>query len=226
MQRETRPQASARRRRPAGAPELPRTILGQRRRAKLLDVAEREFLAKGYTGASLNAIVAAAGGSKSSITQYFTNKAGLFAAVIENRATALVQVLEKHSHEGAPREILQRLGVDLLTYMLRPAPLMSRRGICAIGFQHPELPEVFFGVGHAPLVAYMTRLLEQWRARGLVQCASPAWAAGTFLHLLAGGLHEQLLVGLKQQFTAAEVEAEVRGVVEFFWRAVAATPGR
>ncbi len=206
------------------ANKTPRTVIGQRRRLRILDIAEREFTARGYVDASVNTIIRKAGGSKSSISQYFHNKVGLFAAVIENRASALVHMLEEHSLEGTPREILQRLGEDFLAYTMRPGPLMGKRGMIAVGYRHRELPEVFFGIGHSPILSYVTRLFEHWRAQGIIAPVDTAWSAATFLHLLAGGLHEQVLTGMKAGYTDAEVRDEVRRIVDFFWRSVRARP--
>lgn len=49
----------------------------------LLDAAAREFAAHGYAGASLNAILLAAGLSKGAFYYYFDDKADLAAAVLE-----------------------------------------------------------------------------------------------------------------------------------------------
>jgi TetR/AcrR family transcriptional regulator, mexJK operon transcriptional repressor len=200
----------------------PRTRLGQHRRARILDIAEREFLTKGYVGASLNGISARAGGSKASIALYFRNKAGLFAAVIENRVSSLVHVLEERSVSGTPREVLVRLGEEILPYMLRSEGLMARRGMYAVGLKHRELPEMFFNVGHAPIVGYVAGLLRRWRTAGLIRLADPDWAACMFVHLLGGGIHEQMLAGLRSAYTAAEVRQEVRAVAGLFLAGVAA----
>ncbi len=53
------------------------------RRARLLDAAAEEFSGRGYEGASLNRILAAAGLGKSSYYYYFADKEDLYATVIE-----------------------------------------------------------------------------------------------------------------------------------------------
>ena len=53
------------------------------KRAAIIEAAGVEFAAHGFQGASLNAIIAAAGISKGAFYYYFDDKADLFATVIE-----------------------------------------------------------------------------------------------------------------------------------------------
>ncbi|WP_300758906.1 TetR/AcrR family transcriptional regulator, partial [Janthinobacterium sp.] len=53
------------------------------RRRKLLEAAGRLFLASGYDGVSMDAIVAEAGGSKATAYRYFGSKQDLLVAVVE-----------------------------------------------------------------------------------------------------------------------------------------------
>ncbi|HUB06718.1 MAG TPA: TetR/AcrR family transcriptional regulator [Myxococcales bacterium] len=58
--------------------------LDPEKRRALLSVAASEFAAKGYEGASLNEILAAAGLGKSSYYYYFSDKEDLFATILED----------------------------------------------------------------------------------------------------------------------------------------------
>lgn len=57
----------------------------------ILSVAAREFTEHGYTGASVNRIIAAAGTSKGSLYYYFDDKADLFSTVLERALTRLME---------------------------------------------------------------------------------------------------------------------------------------
>lgn len=61
------------------------------RQASLLDPAEAEFAAKGFKGASLNAILSAAGMSKGQAYYYIADKGELYRAVIERALSRLMQ---------------------------------------------------------------------------------------------------------------------------------------
>lgn len=71
--------------------------------AQLLDPAELEFAAHGYSKASLNRILAAAGMSKGQAYYYIADKADLYGAVIERALGRLVERigLEWHAPAGA-----------------------------------------------------------------------------------------------------------------------------
>src|SRR6185436_16131268 len=57
----------------------------ERNRATLLAAAKRVFLAKGYAGASLDAITAESGFSKGVVYSQFASKGDLFLALLEQR---------------------------------------------------------------------------------------------------------------------------------------------
>ncbi len=57
--------------------------LSRERREEILTVAGTEFAAHGFDGASLNSIISQLGISKGSLYYYFTDKADLFARVVE-----------------------------------------------------------------------------------------------------------------------------------------------
>lgn len=66
-----------------GAERARLLALDPKRQAQLLDPAEQEFATHGFSGASLNRILAAAGMSKGQAYYYISSKADLYAAVIE-----------------------------------------------------------------------------------------------------------------------------------------------
>lgn len=67
------------------SPRLTRTEQSQRNRALVLAAARREFLARGYHGASLEQIADEAGFSRGVVYSQFENKADLFLALLEQR---------------------------------------------------------------------------------------------------------------------------------------------
>src|ERR1700749_4725246 len=71
-----------------GSPSDPRAELGPKRNAaatqkRLLDAAEREFAARGFASARLREIAVAAGLTPALIHHYFTDKQGLYRAVLD-----------------------------------------------------------------------------------------------------------------------------------------------
>lgn len=65
---------------------LTRTEQVERNRLQLLDAARRTFLARGYAGATIDAIADQAGFSKGVVYSQFSGKADLFLALLEERS--------------------------------------------------------------------------------------------------------------------------------------------
>jgi AcrR family transcriptional regulator len=80
---------------------LPRFgALAPEKRRQLMDVALSRFAEKGYEGASLNDILAAAGFGKSTYYYYFADKEDLFATVIEDFMARVAAEVPQLSLEG------------------------------------------------------------------------------------------------------------------------------
>ena len=73
------------------------------RQEAILAAAADEFAAHGYSGASLNRIIEAAGISKGSLYYYFDDKADLFASVVEAAMERLSRVMEGLSLDDLDR---------------------------------------------------------------------------------------------------------------------------
>src|SRR5581483_5440841 len=80
----------------------------QATRAKLLEAAFAVFAAQGYTGATVDAIVQAAGYSKGAFYFHFSSKEEVFLEVLWSRARAEEQTLRgAGEHSGKPLELLR-----------------------------------------------------------------------------------------------------------------------
>jgi AcrR family transcriptional regulator len=75
--------------------------LPEGRRQAVLDAAEAEFAARGFSGGSLNTIVREAGISKGSLFQYFDGKADLYAYLAERATVRIRARMEAHMSELA-----------------------------------------------------------------------------------------------------------------------------
>ncbi len=67
---------------------------GERRRAALLEAAKAVFVEQGYAGATLDDVIAQAGGSRATLYKQFGGKEGLFAAVIAEICAEIVAPLD------------------------------------------------------------------------------------------------------------------------------------
>lgn len=82
----------------------------QRKRDGLLSVAEQVFAQKGFRGASMEAIAAAAEYASGTLYRYFENKEILYAAVLEAKMRELVTLLaERRKTAGDPGDALRAI---------------------------------------------------------------------------------------------------------------------
>ncbi len=152
-------------------PERPgrgaRTRDAERTRARLLEVATREFAQRGYDGARVERIVRAAGVTTRMLYHYFGSKEKLYVAVLDavyediregERALAL--------EEGDPVAALRRL-VEYTFDFMRDRPLFVKlmRGENMLGGRHVRRSERVREMSQ-PLLAAIGRLLARGRAAG------------------------------------------------------------
>ena len=186
------------------------------RLTRIVSEAKAQFLAKGYSGASLDDIIAGSGGSKATIQKYFGGKAGLFASVVAEQARQWVESTQLAVAQGTPAQVLRAFGESVLHFYLRPDALHVYRGVIAEGHPHPGVAQAFYERGHAQIVAALAACLKTWHDKGLVHSHDVSADADRFLHLVRAGLYEQTLLGLRKSHTRAELIAQVDGSVRLF----------
>jgi AcrR family transcriptional regulator len=87
-----------------------RDLAAERTRAEILQIATEEFALHGYTGARVDAIAERMRVSKAMIYYYFTNKDGLYLAVLEH-IYALIRDAEETTrldHDSPPEQVLSK----------------------------------------------------------------------------------------------------------------------
>jgi AcrR family transcriptional regulator len=197
------------------------------RRRSILKYAQGLFRRHGYSHASLNSIVRHAGGSKASIAKFFGNKAGLFAAVMEEVTRDFVAQLERIDMGGGPDAGLVRLGVAILGFYLDPAALMTYRAVVGEGHRQKAMAAAFYGSAHGAVVNAVAMQLLRWHAEGRLVVEDARAEADRFTHILRSGLYEQTLLGLRAHAPMLEdIEAVVRPAVRGFLHGSMAPSGR
>jgi TetR/AcrR family transcriptional regulator len=87
-------------------------------RERILDVAEAQFGAKGYSGANLQGIAEAVGVQKTALYYYFASKEALYTAVLERILAELERVVQQLVRRREPTvENLERALDDLNTVL-------------------------------------------------------------------------------------------------------------
>jgi AcrR family transcriptional regulator len=162
------------------------------RRVQILEAAYEEFAAKGYNGATIKSIAAAAGlRSPALIYWYFPDKEGLFREVLSSRLPILQAVDHPESvMKLPPKEALLRIGRAYFAFDRSDAQAL-KLGI-GEAIRRPEVAEMFARDGPGKvfdlLKAYLERQIESGRLRAH-DVRSSSWAfVGMLMPQLAGKL--------------------------------------
>lgn len=199
---------------------------GLARRERLLDAARDVFLEQGYAGASVNEIVARAGGSLATLYKQFGNKEGLFMAALERHIGTAWEVIEAGRRDRqAAEEVLYELGRRMLMLVFEPAVIRLIRSLAFEAERAPDLGELF--LQHGPdrtrndLASY---LHDQADAGRLTFEGSPREAAGMFVGMLLGEWHIDALLGRNVAPSPEQCELRARHCVRVFLTGVKRKP--
>ncbi len=196
--------------------------------SRILDAAIREFAARGFAGARVDRIAAAARLNKAMLYYHFGSKAGLYRAAIQLRLGALADHLE--SVASSSRPAFERLDDYIATFI-------------RLGLQHPEfapimLREVAEGAARIDhdTVRYMTRIVGSMAAivhagtaEGAFRDVNPLLAyLGTawpiMIYLASGPVREVIHKHSKLDTSALAPELFIRHMQDVGRRSLAAEP--
>jgi AcrR family transcriptional regulator len=91
---------------------------GRERREQLIGIGRKQFANKGFEGATVEDIAAAAGVSKPVVYEHFGGKEGLYAVVVDREIQALVGAVQSAlTSAGSSRELIERAAMALLDYI-------------------------------------------------------------------------------------------------------------
>lgn len=150
-----------------GLPVIPGpSDAAQRKRQAIIDAAAAEFLAEGYSAASMDAITSRSGVSKATIYKHFGSKERLFLAVIGGILPRTYAGLEPRSSTLAEapdlRAALIGLAGDWAALLLRPDIMTLRRLVIGEIDRFPQLGRLWYQVtyemNNKPLIEAVTEL--------------------------------------------------------------------
>jgi AcrR family transcriptional regulator len=189
------------------------------KRDAILKVAAEVFREQGFERASMAAICARLGGSKSTLYSYFQSKVDLFVAVgIDCGQHQLHEAFESLSlsKEGL-RGSLIRFGVGLVSFIIRTDAIAVHRMIIAEAGQS-DIGHRFWAAGPQQGHEYLLEFMKKMMDKGLLQQRDPDIAA---LHLKALLTAETLIPSLYGLLPPTEeiapyVQASVERSVDVF----------
>ena len=205
--------------RPSPSPGRPKDM---EKRAAILEAAMGLFPARGYDGASMEAIAQAAGVSKLTVYSHFADKEALFGAAVTECCTQMLPHRLFAPEGRLPvQAALTGIGRAFIDLMMDERAISLHPGMVRQAGQNRRLAEIFFGHGPRAALQEMELFLRTADAEGRLRVESPARAAEHFFCLLKGVRHMRVLVGLCPVPNTAERDAHVAEVVAVFLRAYA-----
>lgn len=181
------------------------------------------FLDVGFAATSIEHVASAAGVSKVTVYNHFTDKRGLFVAAVERECEKMRgHFCIEQMPDASLRDRLTAIGEAMHAFLSRPEMVQFERRIAAETEHDPELGAAFLANGPNRMRAAFARLLAAMDAAGEVRIDDPQLAAEQFASMCKG------FGDLERRFGAprdpAQDRARIDAAVEVFCRAYAAAP--
>jgi TetR/AcrR family transcriptional regulator, mexJK operon transcriptional repressor len=197
-----------------------------RRDRRLIEVATRLFMERGFDATSVEAVAEAAGVGKPTVYARYRDKRDLFAAVLKDRIAAwlapLAAAAEAQARRTGPGDVetaLHDLSRALLAHATTPGAVMLKRCLAAQAPHFPDLARLAHEEGWLRGVRAVATLLESFAARGQIAAPDPELAADLFLTLIVGRSSQVALYGIVPD--PEGLERRRQAAVEVFLRGVA-----
>jgi len=179
----------------------PRVI---RSRAAVHDAARRLFLEKGYAGATMDDIAAAAGLARRTLYNNYAGKEALFVEIMDDTtgfagafATGVREEFAAEISAGDLEGRLHDLGRRLALGILRPEVIALRRLLVAEARLFPALAARYFDRAPGQVLEALAAGLARLAQAGVLSVSEPKTAAAQFAYLVAGEpLDHAMLVGV------------------------------
>jgi AcrR family transcriptional regulator len=201
----------------------PTRAQAERRDERLIEVAEKLFMERGFEGASIDAVAEAAGVSKPTVYARYRDKADLFGAVLRRGIQAWLAPIsaaaEAQAREAGQLDVettLHDLSRQMLSIDQKPNAGALKRILVAQSQHFPELAKLAHEEGFLRSVRAVSGMLEKFAAAGQIRVEDPEMAAELFHNLVFG--RRDALYGLvtdpdrRERRRQAAVELFLNGV--------------
>jgi AcrR family transcriptional regulator len=188
---------------------------GELRNGKLQKVAANLFLKHGYDGVSIDKIVDAAGGSKSTVYSEFGGKCGLFIRSIENLCREANEPLGQLDYAGLNAEqSLKKLAFHILKLITSPRSVELHRLAIAEAPHCPEVGEAWYEYGPKKTTAYLEEILERHQQE-FRNTTIPLERVAVMLHdALTGDILYRRLAGVCKHESDGELKRKAKAIVD------------
>ncbi|SNT75055.1 TetR/AcrR family transcriptional regulator [Paracoccus seriniphilus] len=187
------------------------------RREAILKAAADLFFERGYAETSIDAIIERVGGSKRTLYRLFGNKPGLFEAIIRENGKSLFAETTDAAPGPLPFETaLEQFATRLLELTVQPRTVAIYRVVVSEAPRFPDLGRIFFEHGPLRGKEWLIQTLARAASEGIVTLPDPEAAAGIFMGMVRNDLQQQMILGLRQTPSSAEIRQIARAATTVF----------
>ncbi len=193
-----------------------------RKQKQILEAAARLFLSKGFAKTSIREIVDETGVSRETVYTNFENKAGLFAAVIDDMLGTIHQPISELDIENLGlREGLLSAARQSMSLLLRDESVSMARLAFSESEDHPDVGQLYFE--HAPMEGFkrLAGFLKKHQERANFPAGDAQQAAEYFWGMLLYKIKMERYCGTRPLPSQAEIESICERVVDdylYFYR--------
>lgn len=210
-------------RKPRASPGRPRDPL---KHAAILSAARQLFLLQGYDNTSMDAVASAAGVSKLTIYNHFSDKESLFYATIEATCPEDSLPAPCPCHELSLEELLTGLGCHFFHLINRPEAIGLYRLMISKSRTRPELSARLYQNISTQVIQQLAATMESLHGHGKLNITDPLRAAEHFFSLIRGNHTLRLLIDTQSEMPEEQIEQHIRDAVQLFIRGYSMSPPR
>ena len=191
----------------------------ENRRRAVLKTAAEVFLEEGYAAASMSAIAARLGGSKSALYNYFKSKDELFAAVVGARVNA-DQCIEAHqdlfSEKADLKTALFNFGRRIVWMFFDPTTLAFHRMLAAEAARFPAVGTLYYENVNLAHARKLADFLQAQVNLGTLCIDDVLLASFQFCELSHAGFYLRSLWNISPKPSDAEIDSAITSAVLTF----------
>ncbi|MFV8817754.1 TetR/AcrR family transcriptional regulator [Haliea sp. E17] len=194
----------------------------QRRRGKIqqiVDAAAEVFFEVGFTAASIDSIVEAAGVSKRTIYNYFSSKEEIFIEVIRRQLDHIYQDFEPGHLDQLPLKLqLQHIGRHVLEITNAPETLALFRNMAAESRRFPKLARHYLEESNEKVIEGIMAVLGRANGQSELAIDDMHEAAEHFLDLLVGSDFHRVIFGTRPPMSTRMINKKTDKAIGYFFR--------
>ena len=193
-----------------------------RRDARLVDIAARMFMERGFDATTIDAVAEAASVGKATLYARYRDKAALFAAVFTRAVDRWLAPLDEAaavSPTGHVRDALLAVARAMMANALAPEAITLNRIIIAQAQRFPDLAQLVHREGWLRSNAAVATLLTHFARDGQIAVADADLAGDFFLSLVIGRQTRLAMLGIVTD--PKQVDERIEAAVDFFLGGIA-----